>query len=178
MASVRALIVLLLAPDGSTGTSAVCSVVAHGARGDNRTLNTAAFRSACAACAGRGTAAQRAVVLVPPGIYITGAFNLSSNTELRLQRGATVAAVASLDRREWPAVAPFPSYGTCRDGPCEYVSPGVAKPAWCLARTQALVSAYHAENVAIVGEGSAQDSFIDGRGSLSLSLSLSSSSNG
>eukprot|EP01051_Picozoa_sp_SAG22_P035925 SAG22_NODE_17133_length_311_cov_0.608491_1_plen_59_part_10 len=57
---------------------------------DDRTVNTAAFRRATAACAGAGTAAERAVVLVPPGTFVTGAFNLSSNTELRLARGATI----------------------------------------------------------------------------------------
>lgn len=156
-----------------TESNTVCDVVKHGAKGDNSTINTRAFRAATAACAGVGTAAQRAVVLVPPGIFITGAFNLSSNMELRLQRGATVTAVTTLARSEFPAVAPFPSYGTCRDGPCEYVSPGVTKPAWCLARTQALVSAFFANNVAIIGEGSANESVIDGRGCFWWRLRLS-----
>jgi hypothetical protein len=79
----------------------ICNVAAdYGAWGDNRTVNTPAFRAAAAACAGAGTAKQRAVVLVPPGVFLTGAFNLSSHTELRLQRGATVAAV----QPHWHAV--------------------------------------------------------------------------
>eukprot|EP01043_Picozoa_sp_COSAG02_P055966 COSAG02_NODE_6567_length_3490_cov_2.565320_2_plen_477_part_00 len=169
MQALQAVLLLIPAPTvagdvTAGGSPTICDVVTHGARGDNHTLNTAAFRSAAAECAGLGTSTARAVVLVPPGTYVTGAFNLSSHTELRLQKGATVAAVTTLSRSEFPAVAPFPSYGTCRDGPCEYVSPGVAKPAWCLARTQALISAFHADNVAIVGEGRAEESVIDGRG--------------
>ena len=57
---------------------------------------------------------QRAVVLVPAGTWLTGAFNLSSHTELRLARGATIEAVTSVDREQFPALAPFPSYGWCK----------------------------------------------------------------
>ena len=94
----------------------VCNVADYGAKPDNTTVNTAAFRAAAAACRGKGRPGARAVVLVPLGVWVTGAFNLSSHTELRLELGATVAAVHSVSRTDYPAVSPFPSYGTCRDG--------------------------------------------------------------
>ena len=113
-----------------------------------------------------GTLGRRAVLAVPAGVFLTGAFNISSHTELRLARGARVVAVMTLERSQWPAVAPFPSYGVCNDGACWRQGP---RPAWCSARTQALVSAFGATDVAITGAGSGADadadaSVIDGQG--------------
>ena len=45
----------------------VCDVSTHGAKGDNRTKDTAAIVAAVAACKGGG------VILLPaPGLYLTG----------------------------------------------------------------------------------------------------------
>ena len=96
---------------GAAGAT-VCSIADHGAKPGSS--NTQAFRAASAACSGKGVPGQRAVVLVPAGTWLTGAFNLSSHTELRLARGATIAAVTSVDRTQFPALAPFPSYGWCK----------------------------------------------------------------
>lgn len=83
------------------------------------------------------------------------------HTELRLAENATIAAVSTLAREQYPAVAPFPSYGVCNDGGCGK-GEGAA-PAWCNARTAALISAFGAVNVAITGAGE-DSSIIDGRG--------------
>jgi polygalacturonase len=58
----------------------------YGGRGDGRTDNTAAFRSAIGAChrAGGGR------VLVPPGEYVTGAIHLRSGVDLHVAAGAVV----------------------------------------------------------------------------------------
>jgi hypothetical protein len=147
-------------PSLTTGVEIVCSVASQpGAQGDNHTVNTAAFRNAAACCAGRGRPGSRAVLLVPAGVWLTGAFNLSSHTELRLMAGATVAAVHSLSRQQYPAVSPFPSYGHCRDGTPKGVPPYTA-------RTEAVISAFDATDVVISGAGSMDrsESVIDGRG--------------
>ena len=105
---------------GAAGAT-VCSIADHGAKPGSSTVNTQAFRAASAACSGKGVPGQRAVVLVPAGTWLTGAFNLSSHTELRLARGATIAAVTSVDREQFPALAPFPSYGWCKThAPCSH----------------------------------------------------------
>ena len=62
------------------------SISDHGAVGDGDTLNTQAFAKAIAACAeaGGGT------VLVPPGIWLSGAIHLRSNVNLHVQKGAVI----------------------------------------------------------------------------------------
>ena len=139
----------------------ICSVESHGARGDNFTLNTHAFRAAAAACRDRGKPGARSVVLVPAGVWLTGAFNLTSHMELRLEPGATIAAVTTEAPSEFPALPPFPSYGSCRE-----TGDGIQPPAGYKSRSQALISAFSADDVAIVGAGNqhASASVIDGRG--------------
>ena len=114
-----------------------CDVTSFGAAGDNRTDCTRAFRAAVAAC---GT------VHVPPGTFRTAAFNLTSNQLLSLADGATL--VAQPDARLYPVVLGLPPMG----------SAGRAKVAPC-----ALVSAYFATNVSVVGAGRGK-SVIDGLG--------------
>ena len=58
--------------------NAGCSVADFGAVADNKTDNSVAFRRAAKACAG-------AVMLVPAGTWMTGPFNLSSHTVLRVE---------------------------------------------------------------------------------------------
>ena len=84
----------------------LCDVTSFGAKGDNATLNTAAFRSAIRACEGGG------VVLVPYrstslSIFITGPVNLTSNIALEVQKGATMVGVG-YDTLSLP---PLPSMG-------------------------------------------------------------------
>ena len=108
-----------------------------GAVGDNRTDCTRAFRAATAAC---GT------VSVPAGTFRTAAFNLTSNQLLSLAAGTTL--VAQPDRGMYPTVLGLPPMGTA----------GRGKTAPC-----ALVSAYWATNVSVVGAGR-DTSVIDGLG--------------
>lgn len=116
-----------------------CTVTEFGAVGDNRTVNTRAFRAAVLACA---------TVVVPPGWFITGALNLTSHQRFQLEAGAVVAAVwdglvtnATL-LEEYPRTPGVPPFGH---------HPGNI-PSF-RTRPSALVSARHATNVSIVGAG-------------------------
>lgn len=62
-------------------------ITAHGAVGDGRTDNTAAFRAAIQACASAGGGR----VVVPAGRFLTGPIHLRSNVNLHVQRGAVIA---------------------------------------------------------------------------------------
>ena len=74
-------------------SSQVFDVRALGAVGDGLTSNTEIFRAVCQSCAeaGGGT------VVVGAGRYVTGPFELFSNTELRLEAGAEVLASTEID---------------------------------------------------------------------------------
>src|SRR6185312_5612314 len=54
----------------------------YGAVGDGQTLNTEAFEKAINACSSAGGG----VVLVPPGLWLTGPINLKSNVNLHTDR--------------------------------------------------------------------------------------------
>jgi polygalacturonase len=134
------LLLLQLLPTAAAAWQ-VCDVTKHGAKGDNRTKDTAAIKAAIAACATDGGE----ILLPAPGKYLTGALNLSSNQLLRVEPGA--ALLASQDVADYPAVASFPSYEGSRDIPnstCRY---------------GAVVGAVGATNVSITGGG-----LIDGQG--------------
>ena len=62
-------------------------ITSYGARGDDATDCTSAFRAAIEACniAGGGR------VVVPPGRFLTGPIHLRHNVNLHIQRGATIA---------------------------------------------------------------------------------------
>ena len=77
----------------------VLNVVAFGARGDGMTLNTAAIQAAIDSATGMGGA----VVVVPPGRFLSGTIILKSNLELRLQQGATL--LGSIDRADYQHLA-------------------------------------------------------------------------
>ena len=76
-------------------TTAVFEVKTIGAIGDGIYSNTKIFRAAALNCAeaGGGT------IIVPPGRYLTGPFQLFSNTELKLEPGAII--IASTDINEY-----------------------------------------------------------------------------
>lgn len=71
-------LVLILASmlRGAASGGQVCSVTRFGALADNSTDNTIAFRRAAAECS---------EVLVPPGVWMAGPFNMSDNTVLRVE---------------------------------------------------------------------------------------------
>ncbi|CAL0303362.1 unnamed protein product [Lupinus luteus] len=85
-----------------------------GGVGDGKTCNTKAFQYAISnlsqyACDGG------ALLVVPPGKWLTGSFNLTSHFTLFLQKDAVI--LASQDESEWPHLPVLPSYGRGRDAP-------------------------------------------------------------
>ncbi|XP_012090184.2 probable polygalacturonase [Jatropha curcas] len=85
-----------------------------GGVGDGKTSNTKAFHSAIANLS-QYASDGGAQLIVPPGKWLTGAFNVTSHFTLYLQKDAIL--LASQDEAEWPVLAPLPSYGRGRDGP-------------------------------------------------------------
>jgi polygalacturonase len=63
-----------------------CSIVSYGAVAGGQKDATAAIRQAVNDCAARGGGR----VLIPPGLFVTGAIRLRSNIELHLAPGATL----------------------------------------------------------------------------------------
>jgi polygalacturonase len=123
-------------PDALNGAR-VYNVRDHGARGDGKTLDTAALQAAIDACTrdGGGT------VLVPAGAFHIGTVELKSNVTLHLAAAATL--LGSADGKQYHAVDAIPLRGdsTLGDG------------------NWALLFAVDAKNVTIDGPG-----LIDGQG--------------
>ncbi|KAF8696993.1 hypothetical protein HU200_036641 [Digitaria exilis] len=90
------------------------SLASSGGVGDGRTLNTAAFRRAVDSIE-RLRAPGGAELYVPPGVWLTGPFNLTSHMTLFLARGAIIRATQ--DTSSWPLMEPLPSYGRGRELP-------------------------------------------------------------
>lgn len=101
----------------------------YGARGDGKFDNTAAFKAAIEAChqAGGGR------VVVPAGVFLTGAIHLKSNVNLHLEKGATI--LFSRDYKKYLPVV----YTRFEGVECYNYSP--------------FIYAYGQENLAITGEG-------------------------
>ncbi|CAI9295667.1 unnamed protein product [Lactuca saligna] len=116
-----------------------------GGKGDGKTSNTLVFRSAVqnlSQFANDGGAQ----LVVPPGKWLTGSFNLTSHFTLYLQFGAVI--LASQDEGEYPLIEPLPSYGRGRDGPG--------------GRFSSLIGGSHLTDVVVTGGNGT----IDGQGSL------------
>ena len=77
-------------------TGHVLSIADHGAKGDAQTLNTLAIQSAIDACPPGGT------VLVPSGVFRTGALFLKSCMTLHLADGAVL--LGSEDAADYPVI--------------------------------------------------------------------------
>lgn len=73
--------------------SAVCDVVAHGAKGDGRTLDTAAIQRAIDSCSATGGG----VVEFPNGRFLSGTIELKSHIALRLSPGATLLGSSKIE---------------------------------------------------------------------------------
>ena len=120
MARLLPLLSLLVLPGatrgggGGGGAQQVFDVLAFGAVGDGRTLDTAAVRAAAAALLENGGGELRF-----PGhrTYLTGPFNLSSHTLLTLGDGATIRA-HNVSGPDWPLLTVaeiWPWFGGARD---------------------------------------------------------------
>ena len=110
----------------------VFDVREFGATGDGKTKDTKAIRAACAAVA----AAHGGTLLFPaPGTYYTGAFNLTSNIVLDVEKGATV--LGSADGDDWPVVNTRTEWPQVDDPPAH----------------QALVFAWQVNNITLTGGG-------------------------
>ncbi|KAK2458037.1 putative polygalacturonase [Trifolium repens] len=83
-----------------------------GAVGDGKTLNTKAFNSAITKLS-QYAKDGGALLIVPPGKWLTGSFNLTSHFTLFLQKDAVI--LGSQDESEWPQLPVLPSYGRGRD---------------------------------------------------------------
>jgi hypothetical protein len=113
----------------------------YSATGDGKTLDTAAIAKAvhAASAAGGGT------VVFPPGVYLTGTFELLSNVTLEVMAGAVVEG--SKDVADYGSTAEYGFghvYGVNSTGEGDRVG---------------IIVARDAENIAIVGQG-----VIDGSG--------------
>ncbi|CAN0902838.1 Probable polygalacturonase [Linum grandiflorum] len=84
-----------------------------GAVGDGKTLNTKAFEAAIANLS-LLAADGGAQLIVPPGKWLTGSFNLTSHFTLFLHKDAVILGSQNPD--DWPIVPPLPSYGPSFDG--------------------------------------------------------------
>ncbi|KAJ7969884.1 Pectin lyase-like superfamily protein [Quillaja saponaria] len=85
-----------------------------GGVGDGKTSNTKAFQSAISNLS-RYSSDGGAELIVPPGKWLTGSFNLTSHFTLFLHKDAVI--LASQDESEWPQLAVLPSYGRENNGP-------------------------------------------------------------
>ncbi|XP_039121430.1 probable polygalacturonase [Dioscorea cayenensis subsp. rotundata] len=92
----------------------VSSIREFGGVGDGETLNTLAFRRAVEEL-GRFGDKGGSQLNVPPGRWLTGSFNLTSNFTLFLEEGAVI--LGSQNPEEWPLIEPLPSYGRGRERP-------------------------------------------------------------
>ncbi|MDE3179894.1 MAG: right-handed parallel beta-helix repeat-containing protein [Acidobacteriota bacterium] len=108
-----------------------------GAKGDGKTLDTAAVRAAIDAChKDRG-----GTVLVPAGVFVIGTVEMKSNVTLQIAADGTL--LGSADGKQYHAAEAIPLHGdtTLRDG------------------NVGLIYAVNAKNIAVLGPGT-----IDGQG--------------
>jgi len=103
-------------------------VTVYGAVGDGKTLNTEAFKKAIEDCNKKGGGR----VVIPLGVFLTGAIYLKSNVELHLEDSAKISF--STDPTQYPIV--FTRWE------------GIE-----LMNYSALIYAYGEENIAITGNG-------------------------
>ncbi|KAH6784022.1 Pectin lyase-like superfamily protein [Perilla frutescens var. hirtella] len=83
-----------------------------GGKGDGKTSNTAAFKAAIANLS-EVASDGGALLVVPPGKWLTGSFNLTSHFTLYIHKKAVL--LASQEESDYPLIDPLPSYGRGRD---------------------------------------------------------------
>ena len=119
----------------------IFNVVEFGAKGDAKTLDTRAISAAIAAASKAGGG----IIFFPPGVYVTGTFELRSNITLQIEPGAVIEG--SKDLADYGSIAAFGLgrvYGTNSSGEGNKVG---------------LIFGRNLENVSIIGPGA-----IDGSG--------------
>ncbi|KAK9914321.1 hypothetical protein M0R45_038107 [Rubus argutus] len=77
-------------------------------------LNTKAFKAAVDHLS-KSASDGGAQLIVPPGKWLTGSFNLTSNFTLFLRKDAVI--LGTQDESEWPLLPALPSYGGGRYSP-------------------------------------------------------------
>ncbi|KAK1303034.1 putative polygalacturonase [Acorus calamus] len=90
----------------------VFNLTDFGGVGDGRSLNTEAFEKAVAAISRLGKRGG-GQLNVPPGMWLTAPFNLTSHMTLFLAEGAVILGVQ--DEKYWPLLPPIKSYGHGRE---------------------------------------------------------------
>ncbi|KGE15153.1 glycoside hydrolase family 28 protein [Sphingobacterium deserti] len=125
LAEIEALKKQIVAP---TFRSKDYAITNYGAKGDGVTKNTEAIRKAIEQCNKDGGGR----VVVPNGIFLTGAIYLKSNVNLHIQEGATI--LFSRDSSDYPMV-----FTRWEGMECMNFSP--------------FIYAYGEENIAITGKG-------------------------
>ena len=104
-------------------------------KADGETLCTPAIKAAITACT-----AQRGCLLEfrGPGTYLTQAFNLTDNIELKLGANATILGTSedryNLDPSGWP-VLPWPEYPSLATRPPSPAFQAVVRGEWAPQRT-------------------------------------------
>lgn len=124
-----------------------CTVTDYGAVGDNKTLNTRAIQKCIASCHDRYPN-HSIVVIFPEGVFLTGSFNLTSNTTLYLEEHAVLSG--SMNPHHYPLCKALPELHLLDNDNAK----ADKRLQYC-----ALVSAYNKENIGIAGQG-----VIDGQG--------------
>jgi hypothetical protein len=121
----------------AAGGTRIYNVVDFGAKGDGKTLDTAAVQAAIDAC----NKDQGGTVLVPAGVFVIGTVELKSNVTLHIS--AQGKLLGSADGKQYHAIDAIPLHGdaTLNDG------------------NVGLIFGVEAENVTIEGTGT-----IDGQG--------------
>lgn len=104
------------------------NVIAYGANPDGKTLNTESFKKAILSCSKEGGGK----VVVPKGIYLTGAIHLEDNVNLHLEEGAEIRF--SINPDDYPLV-----YTSFEGMELMNYSP--------------LIYAYKKKNIAVTGKG-------------------------
>lgn len=110
------------------------NIIKYGAKADGVTLNTKSINDAIIACNKKGGG----VVVIPPGIWVTGPVELKSNVNLHLQRNSLLIFTSDLDQYKLVA--------TNWEGLDQM-------------RNQSPISATNATNIAVTGFG-----IVDGNG--------------
>ncbi|OVA11441.1 Glycoside hydrolase [Macleaya cordata] len=125
----------------------VISIKDFGGISDGSTLNTQAFREAIY----RIKHLKRrggTLLYIPPGVYLTESFSLTSHMTLYLAKGAVIRATQQ-NTWSWPLIAPLPSYGRGRE-----------LPGW---RYRSLIHGDGVHDVIITG---GENGTIDGQGAM------------